>query len=73
MSEDNIKPVFVAASVDQKNPVCLGKPIKLGKVTRQGASRTTGTAWATEPTSFVMCDGLLLYPTFSTLFSINFR
>ena len=52
---------FVAIPIDEKNPLFLGKPIKLGGVVRKESNGPTGTAWATDPTSFVMSDGLLLY------------
>jgi hypothetical protein len=52
---------FVAIPIDEKNPLYLGKPIKLGGVLRKEAKGPTGTAWATDPTAFVMSDGLLLY------------
>jgi hypothetical protein len=54
-------PVFVAVPIDDKNPLFLGKPIKLGRATREGAKGPTGTAWTTDPTAFVMCDGAVLY------------
>jgi hypothetical protein len=60
-SKDSQNPVFVAVSIDEKNPLLLGKPIKLGRAIREGATGPTGTAWATGPTSFVMCDGAVLY------------
>jgi hypothetical protein len=60
-SESSSNPVFVAVPIDAKNPLILGKPIKLGKTTRQGSTGPTGTAWTTEPTAFVMCDGAALY------------
>ena len=60
-SEDSDNPVFVAIPIDEKNPLLLGKPIKLGKATREGSTGPTGTAWTTDPTAFVMCDGAVLY------------
>ena len=60
-SEDDKNPIFVAVPIDETNPIYLGKPIKLGKVMRPEAVGPTGTAWATNPTSFVMCDGVALY------------
>ncbi|HEX2959059.1 MAG TPA: hypothetical protein VHO70_19645 [Chitinispirillaceae bacterium] len=57
----SINPVFVAVSVNGKNPLCLGKPVKLGKVIREDATGPEGTAWTTNPTAFVMCDGMLIY------------
>ncbi len=60
-SKDSKNPVFVAVPVDEKNPLLLGKPIKLGRAIREGATGPTGTAWATDPTSFVMCDGAVIY------------
>jgi hypothetical protein len=59
INEEN--PCFVAIPIDEKNPLYLGKPIKLGGVLRKEAKGPTGTAWATDPTAFVMSDGLLLY------------
>jgi hypothetical protein len=58
-SSDN--PVFVAIPISDKNPLLLGKPLKLGNAVRSGAIGPTGTAWTTNPTAFVMCDGMLLY------------
>jgi hypothetical protein len=60
-SESSDNPVFVAVPIDEKNPLLLGKPVKLGKTMREGSTGPTGTAWTTEPTAFVMCDGLLLH------------
>ncbi len=53
--------VFVAVPVSEKNPVHLGKPVKLGNAMRPDAIEPTGTAWTTHPTAFVMCDGLVIY------------
>jgi hypothetical protein len=58
-SSDN--PIFVAVPIDEKNPLYLGKPLKLGHGMREGNYGPTGTAWTTNPTAFVMCDGLLIY------------
>ena len=58
-SNDN--PVFVAVPIDEKNPLLLGKPVKLGNAMREDASGPTGTAWTTNPTAFVMCDGVAIY------------
>jgi hypothetical protein len=60
-SESSDNPVFVTVPIDEKNPLLLGKPVKLGKTMREGSTGPTGTAWTTEPTAFVMCDGLLLH------------
>jgi hypothetical protein len=60
-TESDENPCFVAIPIDEKNPLYLGKPIKLGGVLRKEAKGPTGTAWATDPTAFVMSDGLLLY------------
>jgi hypothetical protein len=54
-------PVFVAIPINEKNPLLLGKPLKLGNAVRSDAIGPTGTAWTTNPTAFVMCDGMLLY------------
>ncbi|MBN1602848.1 MAG: hypothetical protein JW915_14660 [Chitinispirillaceae bacterium] len=54
-------PVFVAVSIDAKNPLLLGKPVKLGYAMRDGALEPKSTAWTTNPTAFIMCDGLVLY------------
>jgi hypothetical protein len=58
---DDQNPVFVAVPIDEKNPLYVGKPVKLGKVLREDASGPKGTAWTTNPTAFVMCDGQLIY------------
>ncbi len=58
-SESN--PVFVAVPIDEKNPLLLGKPVKLGTAMREGAHEPKSTAWTTKPTAFVMCDGLVIY------------
>ncbi len=58
-SSDN--PVFVAIPINEKNPLLLGKPLKLGNAMRSDAIGPTGTAWTTNPTAFVMCDGVILY------------
>ncbi|MBN1758571.1 MAG: hypothetical protein JW863_09650 [Chitinispirillaceae bacterium] len=60
-SESSDNPVFVAVPIDENNPLLLGKPVKLGKTMREGSTGPTGTAWTTEPTAFIMCDGLLLH------------
>jgi hypothetical protein len=57
----SINPVFVAVPINEKNPLYLGKPVKLGKVIREDATGPEGTAWTTNPTAFVMCDGMLIY------------
>lgn len=54
-------PVFVAVPIDEKNPLFLGKPVKLGYAMRDGALEPKTTAWTTNPTAFVMCDGKVLY------------
>jgi hypothetical protein len=46
--------------VDQKNPLFLGEPIFLGRTLNPKQEFTTS-AWATEPTSFVACDGMAMY------------
>lgn len=58
-SSDN--PVFVAVPISEKNPLYLGKPIKLGNAMRRDAIGPTATAWTTKPTAFVMCDGKVIY------------
>ncbi len=58
-SENN--PVFVAVPIDEKNPLLLGKPIKLGHAMREGIPEPTNTAWTTNPTAFTMCDGQMIY------------
>lgn len=58
-SSDN--PIFVAVPIGANNPLYLGKPIKLGNALREKAIGPTGTAWTTNPTAFIMCDGLMLY------------
>lgn len=60
-SYDSKNPIFVAAPINEKNPFYLGKPIKLGNALRGDAIGPTGTAWTTNPTAFVMCDGMVLY------------
>jgi hypothetical protein len=57
----NINPVFVAVPISEKKPLYLGKPVKLGKVIREDATGPEGNAWTTNPTAFVMCDGMLIY------------
>jgi hypothetical protein len=58
-SSDN--PIFVAVPISEKNPLYLGKPIKLGNAMRGDAIGPTGTAWTINPISFVMCDGSAIY------------
>jgi hypothetical protein len=58
-SENN--PVFVAVPIDEKNPLFLGKPVKLGHAMREGLPEPTATAWTTNPTAFTMCDGMMIY------------
>jgi hypothetical protein len=60
-SQTGDNPIFVALPIDQKNPLYLGKPIKLGNAMRGGAIKPTGTAWTTSPTAIIMCDGIALY------------
>jgi hypothetical protein len=60
-SESSDNPVFVTVPISTNNPLYLGKPIKLGKAIRQDATGPKGTAWTTNPTAFVMSDGLMLY------------
>ena len=60
-SNDHKNPVFVAIPITEKNPLLLGKPLKLGNAMRSDAIGPTGTAWTTNPTAFVMCDGVILY------------
>ncbi len=38
----------------------LGKPIKLGRVVRKESTGPMGTAWTTDPTAFVMTDGVAI-------------
>jgi hypothetical protein len=54
-------PVFISVPINENNPLYLGKPIKLGKAIRQEAIGPEGTAWTSNPTAFVMSDGLVLY------------
>lgn len=54
-------PCFVAVPIDPQNPLYLGKPIKLGNVLRKEALGPVTTTWTTDPSAFVMTDGLLLY------------
>jgi hypothetical protein len=60
-TESTSKPDFVAIPINPKNPLYLGKPVKLGKVLREDVHETEGTAWTTNPTAFVVSDGMLLY------------
>ncbi len=60
-TNSNRNPVFVAVPVDEKNPMLLGKPVKLGYAMRDDALEPKSTAWTTRPTAFIMCDGLVLY------------
>jgi hypothetical protein len=60
-TESTSKPDFVAIPVSPKNPLYLGKPVKLGKILREDAHETEGTAWTTNPTAYVVSDGMLLY------------
>lgn len=60
-SQNGDNPIFVAVPIDRKNPLYLGKPIKLGNAMRGDAIGPTGTAWTTNPTAFIMCDGIALY------------
>ncbi len=65
MRGDNVNssqnPVFVAVPIDEKLPLMLGKPVKLGNALREDAIEPKSIAWTTKPTAFIMCDGLLLY------------
>jgi hypothetical protein len=60
-TEGSDNPIFVTVPISTNNTLYLGKPIKLGKVLRQDAIGPKGTAWTTNPTAFVMSDGLMLY------------
>jgi hypothetical protein len=60
-SESSDNPVFVSVPIGANNPLYLGKPIKLGNALRKDAIGPKGTAWTTNPTAFVMSDGLILY------------
>jgi hypothetical protein len=60
-TEGSDNPVFVTVPISTNNPLYLGKPIKLGKVLRQDAIGPEGSAWTTNPTAFVMSDGVILY------------
>ena len=60
-TQSSKNPVFVAVPIDESNPLYLGKPIKLGNAMREDAIGPTATAWSTNPTAFVMCDGAILY------------
>jgi hypothetical protein len=53
-------PDFVAVPIDKKYPYFLGKPIILGPVLRK-YEKPVATAWATDPTTFVVSDGQVLY------------
>jgi hypothetical protein len=65
MRGDNVNssqnPVFVAVPIDEKLPVILGKPIKLGNAMRGDAIEPKSVTWTTKPTAFIMCDGLAIY------------
>ncbi len=65
MRGDNVNssqnPIFVAVPVDKKLPFMLGKPIKLGNAMHEDAIEPKSTAWTTNPTAFVMCDGKMIY------------
>jgi hypothetical protein len=56
-----LNPVFVAVPINEKNPLLVGKPIKLGYAMRDGALEPKSTAWTSNPTAFVMCDGMAIY------------
>ena len=60
-TQSSKNPIFVAVPINESNPLYLGKPIKLGNAMREDAIGPTGTAWSTNPTAFVMCDGAILY------------
>jgi hypothetical protein len=60
-TEGSDNPVFVTVPISSDNHLYLGKPIKLGKVLRQDAIAPEGSAWTTNPTAFVLSDGVLLY------------
>lgn len=60
-TEGSDNPVFVTVPISTSNPLYLGKPIKLGKVLREDAIGPEGSAWTSNPTAFVMSDGLILY------------
>ena len=53
------KPVYWAAKIDPNIPGYFGKPIKLGTTLKGG--RVTATSWATNPTTFVVCEMNMLY------------
>ncbi|MDD5342914.1 MAG: hypothetical protein PHW12_00685 [Smithella sp.] len=61
LSKSSTNPIFVAVPINEKNPLYLGKPIKLGRASREDAIGPTATCWASDPTAFVMCDGLAIY------------
>ncbi|MBD3315667.1 MAG: hypothetical protein GF344_07770 [Chitinivibrionales bacterium] len=68
-------PNFIAVPINQKKSplqpaqpndellksLNLGKPIKLGRVMRKESTGPSTTAWATDPTAFVMTDGAAIY------------
>ncbi len=59
-SEDPKNPIFVAMPVNGDEKLFLGKPKMLGKVMRENATPKS-TAWISEPLSFVVSDGMVLY------------
>jgi hypothetical protein len=54
-------PVFVAVPISEKNPLLLGKPIKLGNAMRGDAIEPKSVTLTTKPTAFIMCDGMVIY------------
>jgi hypothetical protein len=54
------RPCFIAVPIDPQNPLFFGEPIYLGKTLRAGAEPQSS-AWISDPLSFVVSDGLVLY------------
>jgi hypothetical protein len=59
-SEDYKNPTFIAMPIDANEPFFLGKPKTLGKILRPNATPVSS-AWISEPLSYVVSDGLILY------------
>lgn len=59
-SELTGNPLFVAMPIDESEEYFLGKPKILGKVMREFETPTS-TCWISEPLSFVVSDGMVLY------------
>lgn len=61
-TESRTNPVFIGIPVNEDSPTFFGEPLFLGSVLRKEKMiEAKGSAWSTDPTSFVVTDGLVLY------------